>query len=69
MSVGNIRSVSVGITANGRQLGEEAEIKAQMFSLAQKFNRNSNVQFSTSAQIAQNPCYMPFIFLGVNFKN
>lgn len=45
------------ITANGLVLGEVVDFKAQKFSLAQKFNRNPNVQFSTSAQIAQNPCY------------
>ena len=32
---------------NGLQLGEVAEIEAQMFSFAQKFNRRTTVEFST----------------------
>jgi hypothetical protein len=43
-------------------LGEVGEIEAQMFSLAQKLNRSTNVQFSTSAPILPNPCYVPFFF-------
>lgn len=54
MSVGNIRSVSVGITANGRQLGEEAEIKAQMFSFRQMLNRITTSQFSTKTAFLPN---------------
>jgi hypothetical protein len=45
------------IGGNGLGLCAVWDFKAQKFSLAQMFNRNPNVQFSTSAQIAQNPCY------------
>jgi len=53
-SIGNGQQ---GISYNGLGLCAVWDFKAQKFSLAQKFNRNPNVQFSTSAQIAQNPCY------------
>jgi len=39
------------------QLGEVAEIEAQMFSFAQKFNRRTAVQFSTEPAILPNCCY------------
>ena len=39
------------ITANGLQLGEVAEIEAQMFGFAQKFNRRTAVEFSTKPAI------------------
>jgi len=35
------------ITANGSQLGEVAEIEAQMFSFAQKFNRTTALEPTT----------------------
>jgi hypothetical protein len=41
---------------NGLQLGEVAEIEAQMFSLVQKFIRIPNVQFSTEPAILPNCC-------------
>jgi len=42
-------------------LGEVGELEAQMFSFAQMPNRIPNVQFSTSAPILPNPCYLlPF---------
>jgi hypothetical protein len=44
------------ITANGLQLGEVAEIEAQMFSFAQKFNRRTAVEFSTESAILPNCC-------------
>jgi len=37
-------------------LCEEAELEAQMFSLAQMFIRIPNVQFSTEPAFLQNPC-------------
>lgn len=49
------------IDYNGLGLCAVWDFKAQKFSLAQMFNRNQNVQFSTSAQIAQNPCYGQYI--------
>ena len=38
------------------QLGEVAEIEAQMFSFAQKFNRRTALQFSTKPAILPNCC-------------
>ncbi|WP_159439287.1 hypothetical protein [Chryseobacterium piscicola] len=37
-------------------LGEVGELEAQMFDLAQMYNRIPNVQFCTSAPILPNPC-------------
>ena len=49
------------IAHNGLQLGEVAEIEAQMFSFAQKFNRRTAVEFSTKPAILPNTCYrLPF---------
>jgi hypothetical protein len=48
------------MTANGLGLCDGGEIEAQMFSLVQMINRIPNVQFSTSAPLLQNPCYVPF---------
>jgi hypothetical protein len=48
-------------TGNVLQLGEVAEIEAQMFSFAQKFNRRTAVDFSTKPAILPNCCYVPFI--------
>ena len=50
------------ITANVWQLGEVAEIEAQMFSFAQKFNRRTALQFSTKPAILPNCCYVQPIF-------
>jgi len=38
------------------QLGEVAEIEAQMFCFAQKFNRRTAVEFSTKPAILPNCC-------------
>ena len=38
-------------------LGEEADLEAQSFSLAQKPIGSTNVQITTIAPIAQNTCY------------
>jgi hypothetical protein len=54
------------ITANGLQLGEVAEIEAQMFSFIQKFNRRTAVEFSTEPAILPNCCYMPFFFFRIH---
>jgi len=49
--------VSLGmLAANGLQLGEVAEIEAQMFSFAQKFSRSTAVEFSTKPAILPNCC-------------
>jgi hypothetical protein len=46
------------------QLGEVADLEAQMFNLAQMFIRNPNVQFSTEPAILPNCCCMQaFLFL------
>jgi hypothetical protein len=44
------------MTANGLQLGEVADLEAQMFNLAQMFIRNPNVQLSTEPAILPNCC-------------
>jgi hypothetical protein len=56
-------SLCKALRSNGLGLCEEAELEAQMFSLAQMFIRIPNVQFSTEPAFLQNPCYMPFLFL------
>ena len=47
------------IVCNVLQLGEVAEIEAQMFSFAQKFNRRTAVEFSTKPAILPNCCVCP----------
>jgi len=47
---------SVSFATNGLQLGEVAEIEAQMFSFAQMFNRRTAVEFSTEPAILPNCC-------------
>lgn len=42
---------------NVRRLCEVAEIEAQMFGLAQKFNRRTDVDVSTKPAILPNRCY------------
>lgn len=53
-------TVFLNITANGLQLGEVAEIEAQMFSFAQMFYRRTAVQFSTEPAILPSCCYVPY---------
>jgi len=50
------------IAGNGLQLGEVAEIEAQMFSFAQKLNRRTAVEFSTKPAILPNCCYGLVLF-------
>jgi hypothetical protein len=50
------RIVLRSITANVLQLGEVADLEAQMFNLAQMFIRIPNVQFSTEPAILPNCC-------------
>ncbi|MQP53722.1 hypothetical protein GFJ95_12915, partial [Flavobacterium sp. LMO9] len=45
------------IAYNVWQLGEVAEIEAQKFGFAQKFNRRTAVEFSTETAILPNCCY------------
>jgi len=44
------------VAGNVLQLGEVAEIEAQLFSFAQKFNRSIAVEFSTKPAILPNCC-------------
>jgi hypothetical protein len=44
------------MTANVLQLGEVADLEAQMFSFAQLFIIKPNVQFSTESAILPNCC-------------
>jgi hypothetical protein len=44
------------IAHNGLQLGEVAEIEAQMFNFAQKFNRRTELEFRTEPAILPNRC-------------
>lgn len=55
-SLFNFCSVARRVSANGLQLGEVAEIEAQMCSFAQKFNRRTAVEFSTEPAILPNCC-------------
>jgi len=48
--------VSNKLTANVPRLGEVAEIEAQMFSFAEKFNRRTAVEFRTEPAILPNRC-------------
>jgi hypothetical protein len=50
------------MTHNVLQLGEVAEIKAQMFSFAQKFNRRTAVEYITKPAILPNCCWAIVIF-------
>jgi hypothetical protein len=47
---------------NALQLGEVAEIEAQMFRFAQKFNRRTFIEFSTEPAILPNCCYVFALF-------
>ena len=44
------------IAHNVPQLGEVAEIEAKMFSFAQKFNRRTELEFTTEPAILPNCC-------------
>jgi hypothetical protein len=46
------------LAGNGLQLGEVAEIEAQIFNFAQKSNRRTAVEFSTKPAILPNCCYL-----------
>ena len=50
------------MTHNVLQLGEVAEIEAQKFSFAQKFNRRTELEFSTKPAILPNCCYAFALF-------
>ena len=57
------------MTHNVLQLGEVAEIEAQMFSFAQKFNRRTELEFSTELAILPNCCYAFVVYLSNNSLN
>jgi len=48
--------VKSSIAHNARVLGEEADLEAQTFSLAQKPIESTNVQFSTKTAFLPNVC-------------
>jgi len=50
------------VAHNVRQLGEVAEIEAQMFSFVQKFNRRTAVEFCTEPAILPNCCWWQFFY-------
>jgi hypothetical protein len=45
------------------QLGEVAEIEAQMFSFVQKFNRRTELELSTEPAILPNCCWVLAFFV------
>jgi hypothetical protein len=49
------------------QLGEVAEIEAQMFSFVQKFNRRTAVEFSTKPAILPNCCCAIALFVSTRY--
>lgn len=55
----------VKVAGNGLRLCEGGEIEVQMFKFAQMPNRIPNVQFSTSAPLLQNLCYLKCYFFSV----
>ena len=60
--LGTLRlSTTIGnITANGFTLGEEADLEAHTFSLAQTPIGSTNVEFSTKTAFLPNVCYPQF---------
>ena len=48
----------ITITHNGKTLGEEADLEALTFSLAQMKIGSTNVQFSTKPAFLPNTCYV-----------
>ena len=61
-------SVVFIVAYNVLGLCEEADLEAQMFVLAQMFIRIPNVQFSTEAQLLQNPSYV-YILINLRLIN
>ena len=59
----NFCNLAGSIAYNVLRLGDVAEIEAQMFSFAQKLNRRTELEFSTSAAILPNRCWLSGIFL------
>ena len=55
--------LSATIEYNGLQLGEVAEIEAQMYKICTMFNRIPNVQFSTEPAILPNCCWWLVFFI------
>jgi hypothetical protein len=56
LQVSRLFSTISKFSANVPQLGEVADLEAQMFNLAQMFIRNPKVQFSTEPAILPNCC-------------
>lgn len=53
------------ITHNGSGLCVRAGLNARMFNLVPKLQKSTNVQFSTSARLTQNPCWQ-FVVISVS---
>jgi len=56
MSVYPLVCRSSKIAHNGSRLGDVAEIEAQNFNFALKFNRRTELEFSTKPAISPNRC-------------
>lgn len=52
----------LNMAANVLVLGEEADLKAESFSLAQKPVKSTNVQLSTKPAFLPNACYTQAIY-------
>jgi hypothetical protein len=52
--------VSNSLTYNGSRLCAGGDLEHKSFKLAQKPIRITDVEFSNSAPLAQNRCYLPF---------
>ena len=61
MSINSFLRCGRSITANVKVLCAVGDFENETFSLPQKSDRSTNVQLTTSAPIAQNTCYVPFI--------
>ncbi|AEW85933.1 hypothetical protein FCOL_05540 [Flavobacterium columnare ATCC 49512] len=58
-----MNNVAPKFSANGSRLGDVAEIEGQMFNFVQKFNRRTELEFSTSAAILPNPMLCVRLFV------
>ena len=54
------------MTANVKTLGEEADLEAQTFNLAQMTIKSTNVQLSTKLAFLPNVCYA-FVLFQINY--
>ena len=59
----------VRVADNVKTLGEEADLEAKTFSLAQKPIESTNIEFSTNTAFLPNVCYRLFLLLTIKFYN